>query len=712
MITFAGGWRGDRTRRGAETRSRSKLWLAAVLVVGSISTASLSGSTPTVVAAAGQTLGTVEPARLLDTRPNGATIDGVFQGEGRLGAGEVERVRIAGRGGVPSDAGGALLNLAAVTPSSKGFATLYPCTTTPPTAASLNFGAGQNVSNATTVQLSGNGDVCVFSSAPAQYVIDVVGFVPPESDVRTVVPSRLLDTRPNGVTVDGGGRGAGPTAAGAFTKIRVTGRGGVPEGAVGVLVNLAAVTPASSGFATLYPCTANPPNAASLNFDRGRNVSNATTVKLSASGEVCVYTSARSHFALDVVGFVAAGSDLSTVNPSRFLDTRRNGRTVDGQSQGQGRVRSNRFIRTVIAGRAGVPAEASAVVVNLAAVRPDGRGFATLFPCGTLPNAASLNFGAGQNISNATTISLSDDGELCAYTSSETDFVIDVLGYVAQPGTSLESTLVLDDRCDVVDRLEVRGVEYRDAFACAMGSFSSQQEASGDFNLGTRYRSFNGFVGVLDDDAAGNVYEVVITVDGVERLRRDISLGDQVPVDLDVTGSLRLRIDVERRSGRNATSYEVAFTGRLDSGRTGSELIGSAPPGRANTSLESTLVLDDRCDVVDRLEVRGVEYRDAFACAMGSFSSQQEASGDFNLGTRYRSFNGFVGVLDDDAAGNVYEVVITVDGVERLRRDISLGDQVPVDLDVTGSLRLRIDVERRSGRNVTSYEVAFTGKLS
>ena len=130
-------------------------------------------------------------------------------------------------------------------------------------------------------------------------------------DVGTVVPARLLDTRPTGETVDGEFEAAGKIAAGTFTKVQIAGRGNVPADAVGVELNITSIQNEGRGFATLYPCTATPPTASTLNYTPGVNIANATTVALNSSGEVCVFTSTTSHYALDVVAFIAAATTVS-----------------------------------------------------------------------------------------------------------------------------------------------------------------------------------------------------------------------------------------------------------------------------------------------------------------------------------------------------------------------------------------------------------------
>ncbi|MEO1058715.1 MAG: hypothetical protein AAFY28_17560, partial [Actinomycetota bacterium] len=83
-----------------------------------------------------------------------------------------------------------------------------------------------------------------------------------------------------------------------------------------------------------------------------------------------------------------------------------------------------------VAGRAGVPVDAAAAMVNVAVVRPEDRGFVTAYPCdGDRPTASMLNYAADQTIANGATIKLSATGTLCVYTHRATDLIVDITGY-------------------------------------------------------------------------------------------------------------------------------------------------------------------------------------------------------------------------------------------------------------------------------------------
>jgi hypothetical protein len=127
---------------------------------------------------AGSGFDALSPARLLDTRVPGATIDGSFVSTGPIPAGGVLAVDVVGRGGVPAGAGAVALNVTVVNPVEAGFATVFPCVGgggVPPDASNLNFVAGQAIPNAVVSKVGDGGRVCVFTSVAADYLIDVAG---------------------------------------------------------------------------------------------------------------------------------------------------------------------------------------------------------------------------------------------------------------------------------------------------------------------------------------------------------------------------------------------------------------------------------------------------------------------------------------------------------------------------------------------------------
>lgn len=85
----------------------------------------------------------------------------------------MSEVQITGRAGVPAGASAAMLNVSAVGPSRNGFLTVFDCTPKIPNASNVNFVAGQTVPNAVLAKLTSSGEVCVYSFAETDLVIDV-----------------------------------------------------------------------------------------------------------------------------------------------------------------------------------------------------------------------------------------------------------------------------------------------------------------------------------------------------------------------------------------------------------------------------------------------------------------------------------------------------------------------------------------------------------
>jgi Repeat of unknown function (DUF5650) len=243
-------------------------------------------------------------------------------------------------------------------------------------------------------------------------------------------PGRLADTRPSGVTVDSSFAAGGARAAGSTFELTVAGRGGVPAAAQAVSLNVTAVDASADGFATVFPCGSPKPNASNLNYRIGRTLANAVITKLGAGGKVCIYVSSATQLVVDVNGSFPATSLLASANPARVLDTRPSGDTVDNL-QTAGGLRAAGSITTLpIAGRANVPANAKAVIVNVTATGPTADGFLTVYPCGTpVPNASNLNFKMDASIANLVVSKLGAGGELCIETSAATHLVVDVTGY-------------------------------------------------------------------------------------------------------------------------------------------------------------------------------------------------------------------------------------------------------------------------------------------
>jgi HYR domain len=369
-------------------------------------------------------------ARLADTRPGQPTADSLFAGQGIRSAGSTLELTVAGRGGVAPDAAAVALNVTAVGGTGDGHVTVYPCGSDQPTASNLNFTSGAVIPNAVIAKIGTAGKVCLFVSAPTHLVVDVSGYFPLGTSLRSLNPARLLDTRAGQPTFDRQQEGNGAAAGGSVTAVQITGRASVPNDASAVVLNVTVTGPQGPGFATVFPCGAAVPNASNLNYVAGATVANLIAAKIGDGGSVCVYTSQPTHVIVDVAGFFPAGSSYTSLVPARLLDTRATGSTIDGQFVGAGAPEAGEVTELTVTNRGGVPAGAATVVLNVTVTEPSAAGFVTVYPCGiATPLASNLNFEAGATGANAVIAKVGADGKVCLFTSRSTQLIVDVNGF-------------------------------------------------------------------------------------------------------------------------------------------------------------------------------------------------------------------------------------------------------------------------------------------
>jgi hypothetical protein len=92
-----------------------------------------------------------------------------------------------------------------------------------------------------------------------------------------------------------------------------------------------------------------------------------------------------------------------------------------------------------VAGEFGVPADATAVVLNVTVVNPAAAGQLIVFPAGAAqPLASNLNYSAGEVVPNLVEVGTASGGEVSIYSLAKADIVVDLEGYVAP--TALDGT--------------------------------------------------------------------------------------------------------------------------------------------------------------------------------------------------------------------------------------------------------------------------------
>jgi hypothetical protein len=170
-----------------------------------------------------------------------------------------------------------------------------------------------------------------------------------------------------------------------------------------------------------------------LNFDAGEVVPNGASVPLDATGGLCVFSPVSTDLIVDVNGFYSASATgrFAAVTPTRLMDTR----------SGLGaptRLPAGSTTTMQVAGVAGIPVGASAVMLNVTSVYPDAPGYVTVYPCNAArPTVSSLNPSPWVIKPNNVVAPVAPDGTVCVFVSTSVDLVIDVTGYVTPAASQM-----------------------------------------------------------------------------------------------------------------------------------------------------------------------------------------------------------------------------------------------------------------------------------
>lgn len=220
-------------------------------------------------------------------------------------------------------------------------------------------------------------------------------------------PTRLLDTR------SGLGAPQQRVGPGGTIDLRVAGIGSVPASATAVILNVTATGVSSGTDVRVYPTdAAGVPTVSNLNVPRGATLANLVTVKVGRDGAVRLRNEAgQVHLLADLAGFYGGRTDDSRAStfvptpPRRLLDTR------DSTRVGAGEQRRLDLSTDRSGSATGIPAEATAVVLNVTAVAPTASTDVRVYPTrsgAAPPEVSNLNATAGRTVPNLATVKIGE----------------------------------------------------------------------------------------------------------------------------------------------------------------------------------------------------------------------------------------------------------------------------------------------------------------
>lgn len=130
---------------------------------------------------------------------------------------------------------------------------------------------------------------------------------------------------------------------------------------------------------------------------------------------------------------------LSTMTPLRLFDSRADANGLAEAPFGpNGRTTPlgpKQEVAIQVAGIAGVPADATAVVLNVTVTSPTQQGWITVHPDGTVPDASNVNFVPGQTAAAHVTATVAADKKIRIWNSGgSTHVVVDIAGWYGPTG--------------------------------------------------------------------------------------------------------------------------------------------------------------------------------------------------------------------------------------------------------------------------------------
>lgn len=370
------------------------------------------------------------PTRILDTRI-GLGHSGALNPNQSI----VVDPRTAVSGGL-SYANSYVVNVTVVGPTAPGNIELapWPGPEVPPSKSSaVNFVAGRTVANLAVARGSLRDMRLALinrSVGRTHVIVDVVGYysfgtseVSPGMTAPTTTASlgRVLDTRNSGSVPANG-------------SITVTVTGFEDETLGTALANVTVVDAAAAGHLTADPLD----RTSLVNYARGDTVANLAYLPIPDGRTVTLYN--RSTGPIDLIVDIAnefyaddapradgvplyAGRFVSL--PSRRLvDTRIN-------LGAPGPVPSDGSFRVPIEG---LPADATAVVVNLTTTEPTAPGSVTAWATGTPePSTSNVNVALGRSVANLAVVPVGADGSITvmSHNVGRVQLIVDVAGYYA-----------------------------------------------------------------------------------------------------------------------------------------------------------------------------------------------------------------------------------------------------------------------------------------
>ncbi|WP_159012319.1 LamG-like jellyroll fold domain-containing protein [Streptomyces sp. NRRL F-5123] len=276
----------------------------------------------------------------------------------------------------------------------------------------------------------------------------------PGSYHQSVTPTRVLDTRSaSGLThTQGVTAGTSTVHQGSVTALQIAGDAvspsasgaptTIPNSVSAVAIDVTVLNQTGAGFVTTYADGTQRPITSSNNYAANTTVTGYQIVPVGLDGKIDLYTAGSSTdtvaLIVDLTGYFTTDAGLTgdqgytpLTTATRTLDTRSSIANTSGLS-GTGTVPGNTTFTLKIQGVGGVPANATAVAVNLTTAGATGAGYLAAYATGTSPAAdTALTYDTSSALSSmAADVPVGTGGTITIYNhGSATAVIVDVSGY-------------------------------------------------------------------------------------------------------------------------------------------------------------------------------------------------------------------------------------------------------------------------------------------
>jgi hypothetical protein len=315
-------------------------------------------------------------------------------------------LKAAGQAGVPTNATGVAVTIKVVHPTTTGNLIVTPYGSTA-SVAGQQFAKDQTISTTMVVALHSGNIQFRLSAGRARIMITVAGYLTSASGswFTAVAARALYDSRTAGV---------------GTTPVRITaaGHGGVPASAIAVAVAVEVVHPTSAGNVLVAPY-GRTTTIGQQQFAKDQTISTTVIVPLRAGAIQVRLSTGKARVIVSVLGYLSAagGSALTAVGPNRLYDSL------------TPRIGTG-WTTLHVAGRGGVPANATAVVLVVEVVHPTGAGNVFVAPYGVASSVGLQQFVKGQTISTTVIVPLRSGAVHFRVSAGKARVIVNVAAYL------------------------------------------------------------------------------------------------------------------------------------------------------------------------------------------------------------------------------------------------------------------------------------------